>query len=94
MQIFYVYSVVNSAMSLYPQSAGSNAIGSCWRQDSTLLDPAGQQDPMPLSPFGGKKNFINLFFYLLYEKKLNKKKEKNLKKQKKIGNIWRPNQTQ
>jgi hypothetical protein len=41
-----------------------------------------------------KKSFINLFFYLLYEKKLNKKKEKNLKKQKKIGNIWRPNQTQ
>jgi len=62
MQIFYVYSVVNSAMSLYPQSAGPNAIGSCWRQDSTLLDPAGQQDPMPLSPFGGKKKFHQFIF--------------------------------
>jgi len=39
-----------------------------------------------------KKCLINLFS-LYRMKKLNKKKEKKSKVAKKIGNIWRPNQT-
>jgi hypothetical protein len=61
--------VVNSAMSLYPQSAVPNVIGSCWRQDSMLLDPARQQDPTLLSPVGGKKKVSSIYFPIYCMKK-------------------------